>query len=52
MPTLPVHSYVQYTQHLVAPDYTGLWVGPLVAALGLIVLLAGIVVAVTRGRMA
>lgn len=52
MPTLPVHSFVQYTQHFVGPDYTGLWIGPLVAVLGLIILIAGIIVAVTRRRIA
>jgi hypothetical protein len=52
MPTLPVHAYTEYTQHFIAPDYMGLWIGLLVAVLGLIILLAGVVVAFTRPRMA
>ncbi|NEN06742.1 hypothetical protein G3T36_12785 [Diaminobutyricibacter tongyongensis] len=52
IPTLPVHSYVQYTQHFIAPDSTGIQFGPLVAVLGLIVFLVGITVAVTKRRIA
>ncbi|MFF2050742.1 hypothetical protein ACFVU2_04000 [Leifsonia sp. NPDC058194] len=47
--TLPVFVYTQYTQRLVAPDYTGLWIGVAVAAIGAIAVVAGIVL--TRQRM-
>jgi hypothetical protein len=52
MPTLPVHVYTQYTQHFIVPDYMGLWIGLLVAVLGVIILLAGVVVAITKPRLA
>ena len=56
MPTLPVYTYTQYTQHTqhfsIVPDYTGLWIGSLVAVIGLIILLAGVIVAFTKPRLA
>jgi hypothetical protein len=52
MPTLPVHVYAQYTQRFIVPDYMGLWIGLLVAVLGAIILLAGVVVAFTKPRKA
>jgi hypothetical protein len=52
MPTLPVHVYTQYTQRSFVPDYMGLWIGLLVAALGVAILLAGVVVAFAKPRMA
>jgi hypothetical protein len=33
--------------HSIGPDYTGLWIGIMVAVLGVIVLLAGIILAST-----
>jgi hypothetical protein len=36
--------------HYVAPDYTGLWIGIVVAVFGAIVLLTGIIVASTKPR--
>ncbi len=52
MPTLPVNTYAQYTQHPVVPDYTGLWLGLIVAGVGALVLLAGAVAAFARPRTA
>jgi hypothetical protein len=52
MPTLPVHAYTQYTQHFIVPDYMGLWIGLLVAVLGVVIVLAGVVVVFTKPRMA
>lgn len=51
MPTLPVHVYTQYTQRFIVPDYMGLWIGLLVAVLGVMILLAGVVFAFTKPRM-
>jgi hypothetical protein len=51
MPTLPVHVYTQYTQRFIVPDYMGLWIGLVVAVLGVMILLAGVVVAFTKPRM-
>jgi hypothetical protein len=48
LPTLPVHAYVQYTQYLVLPDYTGLWIGITLASVGVIVLVLGVVPPVLR----
>lgn len=48
MPTLPVHVYAQYTQHLPAIDTSGLWTGLLIAGLGVAALLAAAVVAIRR----
>jgi cell division protein FtsX len=44
--------YTQYTQRSFVPDYMGLWIGLLVAALGVAILLAGVVVAFAKPRMA
>lgn len=52
MPTLPVHVYVQYTQRLLAPDYTGLAIGITVAAVGALLLLAGALLTLIRARTA
>jgi hypothetical protein len=51
LPTLPVHTYTQYVSHSIAPDYTGLWIGILVAVIGVVILLAG-VAAATKPRVA
>jgi hypothetical protein len=58
IPTLPVHTYAQYsqhtyaqyTQHFVAPDYTS--VSIVLAAVGTIALVWGLVVAFHRPRAA
>ncbi|ARC56983.1 hypothetical protein AS850_07835 [Frondihabitans sp. 762G35] len=52
LPTLPVHTYAQYTQHFVAPDYTSVGVGIVLAAVGAIALVVGTVVASSRSRKA
>jgi hypothetical protein len=52
MPTLPVHEFTQYTQHLVVPDYAGLAIGVLVAVIGVVILSAGLVVAFAKPRLA
>ncbi|MDR6971605.1 hypothetical protein [Leifsonia shinshuensis] len=46
--TLPVGVYKQYTQRAFVPDYTGLWIGLVVAAVGALVLIAALVVARRR----
>lgn len=51
MPTLPVHVYAQYTQHLPAIDTSGLWTGLLIAGLGIAALLAAAVVAIRRSSV-
>jgi hypothetical protein len=51
MHTLPVHAFTQYTQRSVVLDYTGLWTGILVAILGVIILVAGVVVAFAKRRV-
>ncbi len=51
LPTLPVHTFTQYTSHAIVLDYTGLWTGILVAILGVIILLAGVIVASTKRRV-
>ncbi|SDH11237.1 hypothetical protein SAMN04515691_3238 [Leifsonia sp. 98AMF] len=51
LPTLPVHVYAQYTQHLPAVDTSGLWTGLLIAGLGIAVLLAAAVVAIRRSSV-
>ncbi|MGN7797819.1 hypothetical protein [Leifsonia sp. 22587] len=48
MVTLPVGVYTQYTQRGFVPDYTGLWIGLVVAAVGALVLIAALVVARRR----
>ncbi|MDR6612137.1 hypothetical protein [Leifsonia sp. 1010] len=48
LPTLPVHVYAQYTQHLPAIDTSGLWTGLLIAGSGIAVLLAAAAVAIRR----
>jgi hypothetical protein len=53
--TLAVHSYGAYLfpgANSMVPDYTGLWIGIIVAAVGLIVLVAGATVASIRPRAA
>ena len=50
--TLPVGVYAQYTQHAVTTDPTGFVVGMLVFALGVALLLAGVVVSTRRARVA
>lgn len=52
IPTLPVRTYAQYSQHLVAPDYTSVSIGILLAAVGAIALVFGVVVAFNRPRVA
>jgi hypothetical protein len=51
MPTLPVHVYAQYTQHLPAIDTSGLWTGLLIAGLGITALLAAAAVAIRRSSV-
>jgi len=51
IPTLPVHAYVQYTQHAPAIDTSGLWTGLLIAGLGILALLAAGLVALRRPRV-
>lgn len=50
--TLPVHTYTQYTQRGPGFDTSGLWTGLAIAGVGIAVLLAAAVVAVTRSRAA
>ena len=51
--TLPVFTYAQYTQTPPSlPGLMGLWIGSLVAVLGVVILLAGVVVATTKPRLA
>lgn len=50
--TLPVHTYTQYTQRGPMVDTSGLWTGLAIAGVGIAVLLAAAVVAVTRSRAA
>jgi hypothetical protein len=50
--TLPVHVYAQYTQHVAAPDLTGVGVGVTIAAVGAIAVLVGAVLALARTRVA
>ncbi|MGO4592273.1 hypothetical protein AB4Z18_00490 [Leifsonia sp. 2TAF2] len=52
MPTLPVHTYAQYTQRLAVPDQSGLWTGSALVALGVAVLMVWAAVLVTRPRTA
>jgi hypothetical protein len=52
IPTLPVGVYKQYTQHLAVPDDGGVRLGIAVAVVGVLVVAAGIVVAVRRPRVA
>ena len=50
MPVLPVHVYAQYTQRVVH-DYSALWMGALVAIVGVLLVVAGVIVASTRARL-
>ncbi|QNE36884.1 hypothetical protein [Leifsonia shinshuensis] len=52
METLPVGVYAQYTQHAVTADPTGILAGLAVFALGVALLLAGVVVSTRRPRVA
>ncbi|WP_426519596.1 hypothetical protein ACPPVQ_05920 [Diaminobutyricibacter sp. McL0618] len=54
LPTLPVYTNAQFTQHTessLVPDYTGVWIGLLVAVIGVTILLAGVVGALTKPRL-
>jgi hypothetical protein len=52
MPTLPVHTYTQYTQHLATPDVGGLLVGAAIAVAGLLLIATAAVTAVATSRAA
>jgi hypothetical protein len=52
IPTLPVFTYTQYTQHAVTPDYTGVVLGAIVFVLGVALLLAGALGSARRARAA
>jgi len=47
LPVLGQDGYLFPGAHSIVPDYTGLWIGIIVAVLGVIVLLAGVAVAST-----
>jgi len=47
---LPVHVYAQYTQRVVH-DYSALWMGALVAIVGVLLVVAGVIVAAARRRL-
>ncbi|WP_345764679.1 hypothetical protein [Diaminobutyricibacter sp. McL0608] len=52
--TLPVYTYTQFTQAVpsIAPELAGMWVGSVVAVLGVAVLLAGVIVATRNPPLA
>ena len=52
LPVLTHSSYLFPGAHSIVPDYTGFGIGIIVAVLGVIVLLAGIIVASTKPRVA
>lgn len=47
---LPVHVYAQYTQRVVH-DYSALWIGAFVAVVGVLLVVAGVIVASARPRL-
>ncbi|GAA4141946.1 hypothetical protein [Leifsonia shinshuensis] len=51
LPTLPVHTYAQYTS-AVTPDDTGVVLGVVVLVLGVALLLAGALGSARRARVA
>lgn len=52
MLTLPVHTYTQYTQRSLTPDYTGLVTGTLVLVLGVLLVVAGAITSTRVPRVA
>jgi hypothetical protein len=52
MLTLPVHTYTQYTQRSLTPDYTGLVTGTLVLVLGVLLVVAGAIASTRVPRVA
>jgi hypothetical protein len=50
--TMTYSGYLFPGAHAIVPDYAGLWIGIIVAVLGVIAVLAGIIVASARRRVA